>query len=85
MGKTGMREIYDNFTYVFKDDKRVGEIKGSKYIPEPGSKDLKLKCDSWEMVDELVGMGYTVRKISQTTYMPGVPSTPDIPGWLTGS
>ena len=64
MPKSGEETTRRNYTKIYKDGELVGEMIKSKYSAIKGSKP-KLKSDNeWEMKDELVGLGYTIKDVS---------------------
>ena len=67
MAKTGERVENFNTIQVYSGAEHVGEIIGGKYQAVAGKKKPTLKSDyEYEMLDELVGLGYKVIETRRT-------------------
>ena len=70
MPKQGVREISESYIQVWKDGEQVGSIVGDELKMAKGSKPKLESTYSYEMRDELVGMGYTIKDVRVSIYEP---------------
>ena len=70
MPKQGVREISESYTQVWKDGEQVGSLVGDELKWNKGQKPKLESTYSYEMRDELVGMGYTIKEVRVSIYEP---------------
>ena len=65
MARSGEQTTRQDFTQIYKGSELVGEMIGNKYTSIKGSESPKLKSDNeWEMKDELISLGYTIKEVN---------------------